>query len=71
MRLDTIGGHDAIPVGRRCPAIVVAVPSVGGIVHNPAEYTSPEDLHAGAEVLARMLWRLERTGGDVAAAAKL
>jgi N-carbamoyl-L-amino-acid hydrolase len=69
MRLDTIGGHDAIPVGRRCPAIVVAVPSVGGVVHNPEEYTSPEDLHAGAEVLARMLWRLERAGGDVAAAA--
>lgn len=71
MRLDTIGGHDAIPVGRRCPAIVVAVPSVGGIVHNPAEYTAPEDLHAGAEVLARMLWRLERAGGDVSAAAAL
>jgi N-carbamoyl-L-amino-acid hydrolase len=71
MRLDTIGGHDAIPVGRRCPAIVVAVPSAGGIVHNPAEYTAPEDLHAGAEVLARMLWRLERAGGDVSAAAAL
>lgn len=71
MQLDTIGGHDAIPVGRRCPAIVVAVPSVNGVIHNPAEFTSPEDLHAGADVLARMLWRLERTGGDLSAAAAL
>ncbi len=69
MRLDTIGGHDAIPVGRRCPAIVVAVPSVGGVCHNAAEYTAPEDLYAGAQVLARMLWRLELSGGDLAAAA--
>lgn len=69
MRLDTIGGHDAIPVGRRCPAIVVAVPSVGGVCHNAAEYTAPEDLLAGANVLVRMLWRLEASGGDLTAAA--
>lgn len=69
MHLDTIGGHDAIPVGRRCPAIVIAVPSVGGICHNAAEYTAPNDLLAGANVLARMLWRLELAGGDLSAAA--
>jgi len=40
-----------------CPSLVVAVPSVGGICHHPAEFTSPEDLELGARVLTEMLWR--------------
>lgn len=67
LRVDTIAGHDAIPVGRRCPAIVVNVPSVGGICHNATEYTSPEDLLAGANVLVRMLMRIEEAKGDLSA----
>jgi N-carbamoyl-L-amino-acid hydrolase len=69
MRLDTIGGHDAIPVLRRCPAIVVAVPSKDGVVHNPKEYTAPEDLRAGGDVLTAMLWRIMKAGGDLDRAA--
>ncbi len=57
MELETIAGHDAISLMAVCPAIVVAVPSVGGICHNPAEFTAPEDLALGAQILTRMLWR--------------
>lgn len=68
LRLDTIGGHDAVPLSRICPSIVVAVPSVGGILHHPAEFTEPHDLVNGANVLARMLCRLNACGGDLDAA---
>ncbi|MCU0906637.1 MAG: Zn-dependent hydrolase [Rhodobacteraceae bacterium] len=69
MRLDTIGGHDAVPVSRTCPAVVVTVPSVGGVIHHPDEFSRPEDLEAGANVLLGMLAALGATAGDVAAAA--
>ncbi|TVQ55009.1 MAG: Zn-dependent hydrolase [Rhodobacteraceae bacterium] len=68
MRLDTIGGHDAIPVGRRCPAIVVAVPCRGGVCHNAAEFAEAADLLNGANVLAGMLWRVNAAGGALDAA---
>ncbi len=68
LRLDTIGGHDAVPLSRKCPGIVVAVPSVGGILHHPAEFTEAHDLVNGANVLVRMLARLNECGGDLEAA---
>ncbi|MEI4474102.1 Zn-dependent hydrolase [Frigidibacter sp. MR17.24] len=65
IRIDTIGGHDAIPVLTRCPAIVVAVPSVGGVIHRHDEYTSPEDLAAGGEVLVEMIRRIDAAKADL------
>lgn len=50
--------HDAqflVPV---CPTGMLFVPSRAGISHNPAEYTSPEQLAAGARVLAAALFDL-------------
>jgi beta-ureidopropionase / N-carbamoyl-L-amino-acid hydrolase len=64
MRIDTIGGHDGIPMLQVCPSVVVAVPSIGGICHNPIEFTPHEDLVNGTQVLVRMLWQLDRAGGD-------
>ena len=58
MTLDTIAAHDAVPLARVCPSIVVATPSVGGICHAPEEYTAPEDLALGMDLLAGMLERL-------------
>lgn len=69
IRLDTIGGHDAVAVNAVSPAIVVAVPSVAGVIHRHDEYTSPEDLAAGGDVLVEMLRRIDRAGGDPAKAA--
>ena len=37
---------------------MVFVPSVGGISHNVKEYTEPDDIIAGANVLLRVLLEL-------------
>ena len=61
-RLDTIAAHDAISMIAVCPSIVLNVPSRGGVCHHPSEFSRAEDLELGANVLARMLWRLCREG---------
>jgi beta-ureidopropionase / N-carbamoyl-L-amino-acid hydrolase len=58
MRLPSGAGHDAQMLARVCPTGMVFVPSRGGVSHNPGEYTSPEDLAAGAQVLADVLVEL-------------
>ena len=57
LMLDTIGGHDAVSMAAICPSIVIAVPSVGGIMHHPNEFTTEADRALGAEILTDMLWR--------------
>ena len=44
-------GHDAQLMARVAPSAMIFVPSVDGLSHNPAEYTAPHDLIAGANVL--------------------
>lgn len=56
--LSTIAAHDAIRLAEICPSIVVAVRSIGGICHNAVEYSKPEDLVGGAQVLVRVLSEL-------------
>ncbi|MCR9086978.1 MAG: Zn-dependent hydrolase [Rhodobacteraceae bacterium] len=63
MQLDTIGGHDAVAVNDIMPSIVIAVPSVNGVIHRNDEFTSLEDLAAGANVLLDMVRRIEMAGG--------
>ncbi len=50
--------HDAMIMGARVPIGMIFVPSAGGISHHPDEYTAPEELDAGARVLAGTLARL-------------
>ena len=57
-RMPSGAGHDAQMLARVCPAGMVFTPSVGGISHNPAEYTEPADLEAGANVLLEVVLRL-------------
>jgi len=57
-RMASGAGHDAQMLARVCPAGMIFVPSVGGISHNPAEYTAPADLTAGADVLLQILLHL-------------
>jgi N-carbamoyl-L-amino-acid hydrolase len=47
--------HDAQFVVPVCPTGMIFVPSRRGISHNPAEYSSPAQLAAGARVLMRTL----------------
>lgn len=58
-RITSGAGHDAQMMARICPAAMIFVPSRGGISHNPAEYTAPEDLVAGANVLLKTLQNLD------------
>jgi beta-ureidopropionase / N-carbamoyl-L-amino-acid hydrolase len=57
-RLPAGAGHDAQMLARVCPAGMVFVPSVGGVSHNPGEFTRPEHVAAGADVLLQMIMRL-------------
>ena len=60
-RMPSGAGHDAQMLARVCPTGMVFVPSVDGVSHNPAEYTSPEDLEAGANVLLHVMLELATT----------
>jgi N-carbamoyl-L-amino-acid hydrolase len=57
-RLPAGAGHDAQMLARVSSAGMVFTPSVMGISHNPAEYTDPVDLAAGADVLLQVLLAL-------------
>lgn len=54
-RMPSGAGHDAQMLARVCPTAMIFTPSRDGLSHNPAEYTSPADLEAGANVLLRVL----------------
>jgi len=59
-RMPSGAGHDAQMLARVCPAAMIFTPSVDGLSHNIAEYTAPDDVVAGANVLLHVL--LERAG---------
>jgi N-carbamoyl-L-amino-acid hydrolase len=58
MRLPSGAGHDAQMLARVCPTGMVFVPSRGGVSHNPNEFTEPEHLAAGVQVLAEVVAEL-------------
>jgi allantoate deiminase len=60
VRLPSGAVHDGANVARLCPIGMIFLRSRDGLSHNPAEYTSPEDLEAGALLLRGAL---ERLGG--------
>ncbi len=55
MRMPSGAGHDAQMLARLCPTSMVFVPSVNGLSHNIAEYTTPSDITAGADVLLQVV----------------
>lgn len=57
-RLDTVAGHDVVAVMATAPGVLLNVPSYHGIGHNEAEYTTPEQLTRGVEVLNALVWNL-------------
>ncbi len=52
-RMPSGAGHDAQVIAPHVPAGMLFVPSRGGISHNPAEHTEPEQCATGSRVLAR------------------
>lgn len=57
-RLPSGAVHDASNLARICPVGMIFVRSRDGVSHSPAEYSSPEDLAAGAQLLLGTLFRL-------------
>ena len=53
-------GHDAQDIAQIAPIGMIFVPSVGGISHSPREYTAPEDLAHGADVLLHTVLAIDR-----------
>lgn len=58
LRMPSGAGHDAQMLARVCPTAMVFVPSRDGLSHNVREFTAPEQLEQGANVLLQVL--LER-----------
>jgi len=52
-------GHDAQEMSRLGPVGMIFIPSVGGISHSPKEYSKPEDIENGANVLLHTLLALD------------
>lgn len=53
-------GHDAQDMTHIAPTGMIFVPSVGGVSHSPKEYTSPQDMANGANVLLRTVLAIDR-----------
>jgi len=51
-------GHDAANMARIAPSAMIFIPCKDGISHNEAEYSSPEAIAAGADVLLSTLLEL-------------
>ncbi len=61
-RMISGAGHDAQILAGKSPAAMIFVPSRNGISHNVAEYTTPEHIEAGANVLLHTI--LDLAGGE-------
>jgi len=48
-------GHDAVNIASVTPTAMIFIPSIGGISHNEKEYSSPEQLSAGCQVLFEVM----------------
>jgi N-carbamoyl-L-amino-acid hydrolase len=55
-------GHDAQELARIAPIGMIFVPSAKGISHSPLEFTGPQDVENGANVLLQALLRLDQRG---------
>ena len=64
-RMPSGAGHDAQMFARICPTAMIFTPSVNGISHNVTEYTEPDDLEAGTNVLLDVMLSLTETTFEI------
>jgi len=55
-------GHDAQEMARLGPVGMIFIPSVGGISHSPKEFSQPEAIENGANVLLRAVLNFDKQG---------
>ena len=61
MSLPSGAGHDAQNLARVCPMGMIFIPSMGGISHSPKEYSRPQDIANGADVLLQAVLAMDET----------
>jgi N-carbamoyl-L-amino-acid hydrolase len=61
LSLPSGAGHDAQEMARIVPMGMIFIPSKDGISHAPSEYSSPEDIANGANVLLQTILQLDKT----------
>jgi N-carbamoyl-L-amino-acid hydrolase len=59
-RMPSGAGHDAQSIALFAPVGMIFVPSVDGISHAPEEFTEPQDITNGVNVLLRTLLEIDR-----------
>ena len=62
LRMPSGAGHDAQSVALLGPVGMIFVPSRDGISHSPLEFTAPDQITAGANVLLRTLLAIDERG---------
>ncbi len=55
-------GHDAQDMAQIAPTGMIFIPSVGGISHSPKEYSRPEDMANGVNVLLSTVMAIDQSG---------
>ncbi len=60
MKMYSGAGHDLINTSFLMPALLLFIPSRGGISHHMDEYSSPEDIRAGAHMLLELLKKIDK-----------
>jgi beta-ureidopropionase / N-carbamoyl-L-amino-acid hydrolase len=56
-------GHDAMQMAKITPAGMIFIPSRRGISHNPLEWTDPDDIALGAQLLMETMIRVANENG--------
>ena len=54
-------GHDSCSTSSRCPTSMIFIPSRNGVSHSPEEFSSPELIDNGLEVLLRAVLRYDES----------
>ena len=58
-RMPSGAGHDAQAMTHIAPTGMIFVPSVGGISHSPKEFTEPQGMANGANVLLQAILKID------------
>jgi N-carbamoyl-L-amino-acid hydrolase len=61
LSLPSGAGHDAQEMARIAPMGMIFIPSKDGVSHAPNEYSSPEDIANGANVLLQVILNLDKS----------
>ena len=59
-RMPSGAGHDAQEISRIAPMAMIFIPSIGGISHSPKEFSKPDDITRGADVLLNAVIAADR-----------